>query len=122
MSSRRNLNFYLLKANRILVWVLLFLLVLFVISGYGLLKPSLIRSLTGGRIDYQTSLFIHTTLDAPLLVFLLVHVIIEIKFLLMRWGVKNEKALNITLMTLGLICLILIIYAKLAETEWWHLG
>jgi len=108
--------------NRVIVWVLLILIVLFVISGYGLLKPSLIRSLTGGRIDYQMSLFIHTTLDTPLLVFLLVHVIIEAKFLLRRWGVKNEKILNITLMTLGLIFLILIIYIKLAETESWYQG
>ena len=111
-----------MKLNRVIVWALLFLMIMLIISGYGLTKPSLIRSLTGGRIDYQTALFIHTTLDAPLLILLLIHVLIEIKFSLMRWGVKNQKLLNSLMVILGSICLVLIIFMKLAETEWWYLG
>jgi len=40
----------------------------------------------------------------------------------MRWGIKNQKLLNLLMLILVLICLILIIYVKFAETEWWYLG
>ena len=84
MSPEKTLNHYLMKVNRVIVWILLLFMLMLIMSGYGLTKPSLVRSLTGGRIDYQTALFIHTSLDAPLLILLLIHVIIEIKFSLMR--------------------------------------
>lgn len=122
MSPRKTLNYYLMKANRVIVWVLLLFMLMLVISGYGLTKPSLVRSLTGGRIDYQTALFIHISLDAPLLVLLLIHVIIEVKFELMRLGFRNQKMLNLLMVLLGSVCIILIIYVELAETEWWYLG
>jgi hypothetical protein len=122
MSTEKTFNYYLMKANRVIVWILLLLVLMLIISGYGLTKPSLIRSFTGGMIDYQTALFIHTSLDAPFLILLLIHVVIEIRFSLMRWGVKNQKLLNLLMLILVLICLILIIYVKLAKTEWWYLG
>jgi cytochrome b subunit of formate dehydrogenase len=122
MSPRKTFNHYLMKLNRVIVWILLLFILMLIISGYGLTKPSLIRSLTGGWIDYHTALLIHTSLDTPLLVLLLTHVLIEMKFTLMRWGVKNQKLLNLLMLILMLICLILIIYVKFAETEWWYLG
>jgi hypothetical protein len=122
MSPRKTVNYYLMKANRIIVWILLLLMLIMIISGYGLTKPSLIRSLSGGWIDYHTALFIHTSLDTPFLILLLIHVVIEIRFSLMRWGVKNQKFLNLLMLTLGVICVILIMYVKLAETEWWYQG
>jgi hypothetical protein len=111
-----------MKANRVIVWILLLFMLMLIISGYGLTKPSLIRFLSGGWIDYHTALLIHTSLDTPLLILLLTHVLIEMKFALMRWGIKNQKLLNLLMLTLGSICLMLIIYVKLAETEWWYLG
>jgi len=122
MSPRKTFNYYLMKLNRVIVWVLLLFILMLIISGYGLTKPSLIRFLSGGWIDYHTALFIHTSLDTPFLILLLIHVVIEIRFSLMRWGVKNQKLLNLLMLILVLICLILIIYVKLAETEWWYLG
>ncbi len=96
--------------NRIVVWVLLFFMILLIVTGYGLTKPNLIYSLTGGTINYQTAVYLHTMLDTPLLVLLLIHVVIEIKFSLMRWGFKNQKLLNLLTFMLGSICLILILY------------
>jgi len=122
MSPRKTFNYYLMKANRVIVWILLLFMLMLIISGYGLTKPSLIRFLSGGWIDYHTALLIHTSLDTPLLILLLTHVLIEMKFALMRWGIKNQKLLNLLMLTLGSICLMLIIYIKLAETEWWYLG
>ena len=115
MSPRKALDYYLMKANRVIVWALLFLMILLAITGYGLTKPNLITSLTSGLIDYQTALHLHTLLDVPLLVFLVVHVAIEIKFSLMRWGFKSQKLLNLLVLLLAAFSLILIVYVEFAS-------
>ena len=99
-----------MKINRAIVWVLLALMILFIITGYGRTKPNLIYSLTGGIIDFWTAAYLHRVLDVPLLTLLLVHVAIEVKFSLMRWGFKNQKLLNFIMLVLGSICLILMLY------------
>ena len=114
MSTRKSFNYYLIKEVGY-VWILLFLILMLIISGYGLTKPNLIHFLTGGMIDYQTALSIHTSLDAPFLILLLIHVVIGIRFSLMRWGFKNEKLLNLLTFMLVSICLILIIYIKVCR-------
>jgi len=116
MSPKKKLNYYLMKANRVIVWVLLFFMILFIVTGYALTKPSLIYSLTGGIVNYQTAFYLHTMLDIPLFILLLVHVIIEIKFSLMRWGFKNERLLNSLMLVLGLTLLILVFYVDRAST------
>ena len=116
MSPRKISNYYLMKINRVIVWVLLFFMILLIVTGYGLTKPNLIYSLTGGIIDYRTAFNLHTLLDVPLLILLLIHVVIEIKFSLMRWGFKNQKLLNLLMLMLGSICLILIVYVEAAST------
>jgi len=101
-----------MKLNRAIVWVLLFFMILLIISGYGLTKPNLIYSLTGGIIDHWTAAYLHTLLDVPLSLLLLLHVAIEIRFSLTRWGFKNKKLLNLLMLMLGSILLILIIYVE----------
>lgn len=110
MSPRKTINYYLVKINRVIVWVLLFFMILLVVTGYGLTKPNLIFSLTGGIINYWTASSLHRLLDLPLLVLLLIHVIIEVKFSLMRWGFRNQKLLNLLMLILGSIFTILIFY------------
>jgi len=104
-----------MKTNRLIVWILLPLMIVFIVTGYGLTKPNTIHSLTGGVLNYKTALYLHTLLDVPLLFLLAIHVIIEIKFSLMRWGFKNQKLLNLLILILGLICAILIIYVDQAR-------
>ena len=116
MPQGKNFNYYLMKANRIIVWILLFFMILFIVSGYGLTKPNLIHFLTFGLIEYSTAFQIHRLLDVPLLVFLLIHVIIEAKFSLIRWGFKNQRLLNFLLFVLGLISVILILYVDGARS------
>jgi len=90
-------------------------MIVFFVTGYGLTKPNTIRSLTGGVLNYKTALYLHTLLDVPLFFLLAIHVIIEIKFSLMRWGFKNQKLLNLLILILGSICAILIIYVDQAR-------
>jgi len=122
MSSGKGFNYYLLKANRLIVWVLLVLMILVIVSGYGLVKPSVIRSWTGGVIDFQTALLLHLRLMAPLLILLLVHVLIEVRFSLIRWGFKKRRLLDLLMIVAGLVCLVLIVYIELARSELWYLG
>jgi len=105
-----------MKINRAIVWVLLFFMILFIVTGYGLTKPNLIYSLTAGLVDYWAAFRLHTMLDVPLLILLLVHVLIEIKFSLMRWGFKKQKLLNLLMFMLGSIYLILILYVDGARS------
>ncbi|MGD8506251.1 MAG: hypothetical protein PVF15_06255 [Candidatus Bathyarchaeota archaeon] len=99
---RREINYYLLRINRLLVWLLLAFLVIFVISGYGITNPKLINALTGGILNFSSSLTIHRTLDLPLLSLLMIHILIELKFTLTRWGLRHQKALNAFLVILGI--------------------
>ncbi len=115
MSPKRTANYYLMKTNRAIVWVLLFFMILLIITGYGLTKPNLMYSLTGGLVDYWTAAYFHALLDVPLIILLLIHVTIEIKFSLMRWGFKNQKLLNSLLLMLGSISLLLILYIESAS-------
>ena len=115
MSHRRTANHYLLKINRTIVWILLFFMILLLITGYGLTKPKLIESLTGGLVDYWTALRLHTLLDVPLMILLLIHVMVEVRFSLMRWGFKNQKLLNLLVFMLGATCSILILYVDGAK-------
>jgi hypothetical protein len=104
-----------MKVNRVVVWVLLLFMILLIMTGYGLTKPTLIHSLTGGILNYQIAFYLHTLLDVPLLVLLLLHVIIEIKFSFLRWGFKNQKLLDLLMLMLGSICLILVVYVDVAR-------
>jgi hypothetical protein len=110
MSPRKTLNYYLMRIDRVVVWILLLFMILIIVTGYGLTKPNLIYSLTGGTINFQSASYLHRVLDLPLMIFLLIHVVIETKFSLMRWGFKNQKLLNLLLLMLASICLILIIF------------
>ena len=94
-------NYYLLKLNRLFVWVLLFLLIIFILSGYGITNPELVEALTGGIVTRMSAIYLHRILDMPLLSLLMTHILIELKFALARWGVKNGKLLNVFLIILG---------------------
>ncbi len=70
-------------------------------SGYNVLKTSR---------KTRTAAYLHRVLDVPLLILLLIHVVIEVKFSFMQWGFKNQRLLNLIMLVLGTICLVLILY------------
>jgi len=94
-------KYYLLKLNRVFVWVCFFLLIIFVLSGYGIANPELVEALTGGIVTRMSAIYLHRILDMPLLALLMTHILIELKFALARWGVKDGKLLNVFLIILG---------------------
>lgn len=112
MGSDRQLNAYLLKVNRAIVWLLLALMIALMVTGYGLTKPTLVRTLTLGLVDYQAASQLHSLLDAPLSILLVVHVLIEVKFTLVRWGFTHRRLLNLLVALLATISLVFIVYLE----------
>jgi succinate dehydrogenase/fumarate reductase cytochrome b subunit len=88
--ASRNLNYYLMKIARITGWLLFFLVLLYILTGF-----SLCGKLGFGRlIDLQTALSIHKIFDWPLVAVFLVHSLTTIYFAFRRWGwiKKRTKA------------------------------
>ena len=97
---------FLIKLNRFSAWVLLVLIILFIISGYGMTKQI---------IDPIFATQLHDNiLPIPLFIFFLLHVGISIRYALRRWRLfKDNKASDIYVLILGLILLILFFWLYL---------
>ena len=102
-------NLYLARFNRILAWFTLPLLVFFVLCGYGATNPTMVGAFTGGLLSRTLSIHLHTVLTPVVLVLLLIHTLIGLKFALIRWGVQDGKLLNGFLITLGIFAMTLVI-------------
>ena len=92
---------YLARINRTLIWATLVLLGFFVTCGYGITNPELVGGLTGGVLNRSISIYFHTILAPPVLILLMVHVLIALRFTLIRWGVREGKLLNSFIIGLG---------------------
>lgn len=99
---------FLTKFNRVLVWLTLVLFIVFIISGYGVTNPELIRELTGGVFTRAISLNPHLNLAFPVLALLTIHVLIGAKSALTRWGVKEGMLLNVFLLLIGIFTMTLL--------------
>jgi thiosulfate reductase cytochrome b subunit len=104
-----SVGYYLKKFNRILVWSTLVLFMIFVVSGYGITNQEVISELTGGILNRSLSLNLHMTLALPVLALLMIHVLIELRFTLIRWGVKDGMMLNVFVIGLGVFCGVLLV-------------
>lgn len=92
---------YLSKLNRILIWFTFFLFVFYVICGFGIINSSSVGTLTGNVLDRDRSAYFHTTLTAPILILLLVHMMIGLRSNLVHWGIREGKLLNAFVIGLG---------------------
>jgi len=80
--SKKSLNFYLIKTVRISGWVLFFIMILFITTGFALCgKFGFSR-----MMSTQEALRIHKIFDLPLIVFFFLHSLIAIYFAFRRWG------------------------------------
>jgi cytochrome b subunit of formate dehydrogenase len=110
----KKVNYYLLRINRCVVWVLLVLMILFIVTGYGMTRPLLIDSWTRGLIDYRVAHTLHVNLDMPLFALFLVHILIEVWFTALRWGVQRQRLVKYALLLFGAISVIAILYLNLS--------
>lgn len=80
--AKKSVNFYLVKAVRISGWVLFFIMVLFITTGFALCGKFGFNKV----MSTQDALTIHKIFDMPLILFFLVHSLIGIYLALRRWG------------------------------------
>jgi len=101
-------NQYIRKANRILILPLVILSIIFVIAGYGSTNPELVNELTGGLLNRVRSLYLHTVLAFPVMILLSFHILVQLRFALMNWGVKDGVLLNAFMVALAIFVVVLI--------------
>jgi len=109
-------GFYLVRFNRALIWLTFVLIVFYVICGFGIVNSSSVGILTAGILNRERSVYFHTTLTTPVLILLLVHMMIGLRFNLIRWGIKDGKLLNAFVIGFGAFFMVLFVvlqYVKL---------
>jgi len=96
-------NKFLIKLNRFSAWVLLVLIILFIISGYGMTKQI---------IDPVFATYLHDNiLPIPLFIFFLLHVGISIRYALQRWKLfKEKKTTDVYILIISLILLVFFLW------------
>ena len=95
------LNILLKRIDRAVVWALLILFLAFMISGY---------MITKGFLDRYIGLLLHTQLDLPIMALFVVHVTINIRYFLIRKGIRGNGRLNLSSLTIGSILFLFILY------------
>jgi len=80
--TKKSVNFYLVKTVRITGWVLFFIMVLFIITGFALCGKFGFSKV----LSTQKALTIHKIFDFPLILLFLVHSLVGIYLAFRRWG------------------------------------
>jgi len=80
--ASRNVNYYLIKTARASGWILFFMLLLYIMTGFALCRKLGFERL----MDKQAALAIHQIFDWPLVAVFFVHSVVTIYFALRRWG------------------------------------
>jgi len=94
---------FLIKLERFSAWVLLVLVILYIVSGYGITKMI---------INPVFSRYLHDRLLAiPFFIFFVLHVGIATSYALRRWSVfKTAKSVNIYTFVFAILLLILFLW------------
>jgi succinate dehydrogenase/fumarate reductase cytochrome b subunit len=80
--ARKSVNFYLIKTVRVSGWILFFIMLLFISTGFALCGKFGFTRVIGT----QKALTIHKIFDVPLIFLFLVHSLIGIYLAFRRWG------------------------------------
>lgn len=78
----KSLNYYLIKLARVSGWLLFFLVLLYILTGFALCGEYGMSQ----WIDVQTALAVHKLFEWPLVAIFLTHSLVTIYFALRRWG------------------------------------
>jgi succinate dehydrogenase/fumarate reductase cytochrome b subunit len=85
--ARKSANFYLIKTVRISGWILFFIMLLFIGTGYALCGKFGFTKL----VSTQDALTIHKIFDFPLVLLFLTHSLAAIYLAFRRWGWIKKK-------------------------------
>ena len=110
--NSRNDNIWLKRFSRISAWALLVLVLVLVISGWGITQTGVIYRFTFGLIDRGAANTIHRDINGALAVFFLAHVMINIKMMLSRRTPRLAWLTNIILIVVGAGLMAAVIYME----------
>jgi|GEM_PF-950705 cytochrome b subunit of formate dehydrogenase len=79
------------QLDRYVAWASALLLFLFFISGFGMTKPDLVSSLTGGLVTWRVAYDMHNTLQIPLMLAFTIHTFSGLRRALLR-RTKRRRA------------------------------
>ncbi len=85
--ARKSVNLYLIKIVRISGWVLFFIMLLFVTTGFALCGKFGFSKV----MSTEQALKIHRIFDLPLILFFLLHSLIAIYLAFRRWGWIKDR-------------------------------
>jgi hypothetical protein len=99
-----DLNVTLSKFDRIVAWLLWALFLLMTVSGY---------MLTKGFIDRYWGFLAHLQLAIPTMAIFTIHFAIRLRFVLLRWKMKESMLVNLVPVLVGVALLLPILYLDL---------
>lgn len=99
--------------TRISAWLLLAVVVILVVSGWGITRTEIIYKATFGLIDRRLADFIHRVSILPLVVLFLSHVLLNIRLAIYRTNQHRVWLINGILIIGGLLLLALVLYMEL---------
>ena len=103
-AARRSAERVLARVDRYAAWLSAILLFLYVVSGFGMTKPDLVPSMTGGLVSWRVAYDMHNVLHIPLLIVFTFHTFTGLRRALARTTRRSRPAAWIAA-GLGLIIL-----------------
>lgn len=113
-SGENTLEHYLVLFGRFCAWALLVFIILYFISGFGITKSGLMYQWTGGLMDKTLAFRLHNRLVLPTAFAAICHVLIAVRYAMIRWKVRNMKMLNMLFIGAGVVLFALASAAYLA--------
>ncbi len=83
MTSKTSIHSWLIKVDRISAWILFFLFIIFIVTGYSMTREYGMNKLVGIR----SAVSIHLGICELVIFFFVIHSGIRIYFALRRWGI-----------------------------------
>lgn len=105
-----NVNRWLKRMARISAWALLALVIVLLISGWGITQTGVIYRLSLGLIDRGTADSIHRASNIPLAFFFLAHVFINIRLNLSK--TRYLWAVDTALILVGIALMVLVVFLE----------
>jgi hypothetical protein len=105
---------FIVRFGRFCAWALLVFIMLYFVSGFGITKSGFIYKWTGGLMHRAISFQIHDYLTIPMAFASICHVLIAVRFAMIRWHVKNMNVLNWVFVGIGVVLFALVTAAYAA--------
>jgi thiosulfate reductase cytochrome b subunit len=97
---------------RACAWALLVLIIVMVVSGWGITQTSIIYNLSFGLINRGVANSIHRALNVPLAIFFITHVFINIKLAALKRFSSLQWLVSSVLIVLGIALMTIMVYME----------